>query len=398
MQLSDSPAGPGPLAGIRVIDFTAFMAGPCCSRWLADLGADVIKIEPLGGDSMRTLPPKQGDCSRFFGHVNSGKRSVALDLKKPEAVRIAIELCKQADVAMEAFRPGVMKRLGLGSDHVRSLAPRLVYCSISGFGQDGPAADLPAYAPIVHAASGYYMTNFLYQDGLDKPANSGIPTADVLTSVFAAFSIQGALFNRERTGQGCAIDVNLMDSIMNMLVYEFQEAQVPQPNRRFLFKPLRARDGFVIAAPLTQNNFHALCACTGHPEWRDDPLLQTEEARYRNWDEFMRRLEGWTLSRSAADCESILMQAGVPCSRYRTMREAIDDPQFRHRRSFSSVRDEAGAFDTVNLPFSYDGRKPQATGKVPAIGEDTAAVLERLLGIDSGELGRLSAAGIVGVR
>lgn len=371
------------------------MAGPYCARWLADLGAEVIKVEPPEGDYMRTRAPLRNGCSSMFGHLNAGKRCIALDLKNPEAVALAARMAGECDVVIEAFRPGVMERLGLSADTLRAANPRLVYCSISGFGQHGSASGRPAYAPIVHAASGFYMANFDYQDGAEKPANSGIPVADMLTAVFAAFSIQTALLERERTGHGRVIDVNLMDSMMSLLAFEFQAAQFPQPKRRPLYKPLRARNGFVIVAPVNEKNFRSLCSATGHPEWSDDPLLDTDQGRFDNWAEYMRRIEEWTRERDAEECERILMAAGVPCSRYRRIEETVQDPQFMERQSFATLRDAAGAYRATNLPFSLDGAKPVAAERVAALGQDTARVLESMLGLQPEEIERLAQVGAI---
>jgi CoA:oxalate CoA-transferase len=382
-----------PLAGIRVLDLSAMMAGPYCGRWLADLGAEVIKIEPPGGDHIRTRAPLREGCSALFGHLNSGKRFVSLDLKHPEAKQIVLDLAKQADVLIESNRPGVMRRLGLDAPALTEINPRLIYCSVSGFGQRGSAASRPAYAPVVHAASGYYMANFDYQDGAERPANSGIPMADMLTAIFAAMAIQTALFDRVRTGNGNVIDVNLMDSIVNVMAYEFQAAQFPLPNRRPLYKPLRSNDGFVLVAPVNARNFDNLCMAAGHPEWRDDPLLASNQARYDNWDYFMQRIEAWTLERTGAECEAVLMGAGVPCSRYRRLDEVMDDPQFVERSSFTPIEDDAGEYLTTNLPFALAGVKPIAGRRVGAIGSDTAAVLGSMLSMNREQLLRLAREG-----
>jgi CoA:oxalate CoA-transferase len=388
-EASAAVARTGVLTGFRVLDFSAMMAGPYCARWLADLGADVIKIESPEGDHMRTRAPLRDGCSSFFGHLNSGKRFVAMDLKRAEAVDLVKKLVKSCDVVVEAFRPGVMQRLGLGADVLRAINPRLVYCAISGFGQNSHAASRPAYAPVVHAASGYYMAGFDAQDNMERPPNSSIPMADMLTAIFAAMSIQTALLKRERTGEGSTIDVNLMDSTMCVMPFEFQAAQFPLPNLRPQYKPLRSNDGFVLVAPVNAKNFKNLCAATGHPEWADDPLLRTNQLRIENWSEFMRRIEGWTSQRSGEECELLLMAAGVPCSRYRRIDEVMHDAQFEERSSFATVQDGAGEYKVTNLPFSLSGQKPLAGKTVGKLGNDTFDVLTSLLGISPSEVQRL---------
>jgi CoA:oxalate CoA-transferase len=314
MTAQPDPAG-DPLAGIRVLDFSSMVAGPKCTRLLADVGAEVIKIEPPEGDHMRTRPPLRHGHSTYFGQLNCGKRSLVLDLKRREAVALVHDLVARADVVVENFRPGVMKRLGLDYPALAESNPRLVYCSISGYGQTGPGAYRPAYAMVIHAGSGYEMAHWYYQDGQDRPAKSGIFIADILGGLNAFGAIQTALFQRERRGVGQYIDVALADGMFDMMVYEFQEAQFPADRRRLLYGPMRAADGYVIVAPVSQNNFENLCDAVGHPEWKTDERFATIAARTARWDELMGLVEQWTMARPAQECEDKLMTAGIPCSR-----------------------------------------------------------------------------------
>jgi crotonobetainyl-CoA:carnitine CoA-transferase CaiB-like acyl-CoA transferase len=375
------PDLPPPLAGLRVVDFSGMIAGPYCTRWLADMGAEVTKVEPPEGDHMRQRPPLHQGHSRFFGHLNAGKRCIALDLKQPSAVAAALRLVEGADVVVEAYRPGVMDRLGLGAAALRARDRRLVYCSISGFGQSTDWSARPAYAPIVHAASGFDLALGRHEDG--RPLTSSMPLADMLTAMFALASVQAALLRRHRTGEGAHIDVNLMDSVLNVMPYEFQAAQAPALQPRPSYQPLRASDGWVLVTPINARNFRNLCAALGHPEWMDDPLLATDAARFANWGEYMRRIEAWTQERPAAECESVFAGHGVPCSVFRELRDAMQDAQFRQRGSFSAVSDEAGEFITTRLPFAFDGVRPEPGSRVASLGEDTLPVL-REAGIDEG--------------
>jgi len=233
MAQQNPPSTPrsGPLQGIRVLDFTAMLAGPHCARLMADLGAEVIKIEGPEGDLIRARPPLRQGSSTYFGALNCGKKSVAIDLKADAAKTIIYELARKSDVVVENFRPGVMARLGFDHATLAKHNPRLVYCSISGYGQQGSGATRAAYAPIVHAASGYDAANLTYQAEQDTPASTGIFIADILAGAYAFGAIQAALVHRERTGQGQAIDVSLMDSMLNLMVFECQEAQFPSEQR-----------------------------------------------------------------------------------------------------------------------------------------------------------------------
>src|SRR5215831_451932 len=187
------------LRGVRVLDFTTTIAGPHCARLLADLGADVVKIESPDGDLMRTRPPLRGSASSYFGQLNAGKRSLVLDLKRPEAVSIVKRLVAAADLLVENFRPGVMTRLGLDYASLQPLRPELVYCAISGYGQTGPSSGLPAYAPVIHAASGYDLAHLSYQEGRTRPDNNGVFIADVVTGTYAFGAIMAALYHRQLT-------------------------------------------------------------------------------------------------------------------------------------------------------------------------------------------------------
>jgi CoA:oxalate CoA-transferase len=383
------------LGQIRVLDFTAMIAGPYCTRWLADLGADVIKVEPLEGDYIRARAPLRSGASAYFGHLNAGKRSIALDLKKPDATSIARRLAGACDVVVENFRPGVMQRLGLDYATLSSLNPRLVYCSISGYGQAGPDASRPAFAQMVHAASGFEMANLAYQDGRDRPPNIGIFVADVLAASFATMGIQTALLHRERTGTGQFVDVTLMESMLNMLVYECQEAQFPAQKRRPVYRPSRASDGFIIIAAVNQNNFERMFEAIGHPEWKSDARFATDAGRQANWDELFDLVELWTSQRPAETCESLLREAGVPCSRYRTVAEALASPHLRQRGSFATVRDAAGDFLVPNPPFKLSAADAMVRPRVPSLGADTPALLSELLAMDEAEIRRLQEAGVV---
>jgi CoA:oxalate CoA-transferase len=394
--LSGSNIGNDPLSGVRVLDFSSMMAGPYCSRVLADLGAQVIKVESLDGDHIRTQPPLRGGCSAYFGHLNSGKQSIALDLKHPESVALVHTLAKSVDIVLENFRPGVMSRLGMDYARLAAGNPRLIYCSISGYGQTGPDAQRAAYAPIINAASGHDLAQMLYQDERDRPPNVGIFTADLLTGVYAVTAIQAALLQRQRTNRGQHLDVTLIESMMNLMVYEFQEAQFPAAQRRFVYKPVKARDGFVMIVLVSPANFANLCNAIGRPEWKDNPRFATVKARRENWDELMSLVEAWSQQRSAKECEEFLNKAGVPCTRYRTVKDAMADPHLHDRGSFQRVSDAAGGYLVPNLPYRMDQGGARARAHVPSLGEHTAEVLRNELGLDDAEIAKLRQAKAVG--
>jgi crotonobetainyl-CoA:carnitine CoA-transferase CaiB-like acyl-CoA transferase len=215
----------GSFAGLRVLDFSTTIAGPHCTRMLADMGAEVIKIETEEGETMRTRPPVRNSCSTAFGQLNVGKNSLVLDLKSPSGLEAVRRLVATADVLVENFRPGVMRRLKLDYASLHESNPKLIYCSISGYGQTGPSAELPAYAPVIHAASGYEMAHLAYQPGRSRPDYCGIYHADVLTGVYGFGAISAALYQRAATGQGQHIDVSMLESMLSLTLNELQWSQ-----------------------------------------------------------------------------------------------------------------------------------------------------------------------------
>lgn len=383
------------LGGLRVVDFTIVMSGPMCTRMMADAGADVIKIEPPDGDVVRQRPPMRGGVSTYYASLNCGKRSVVLNLQTAEGRRLAKALACQADVVVENFRPGVMQRLGLDYASISAENPRVVYASISGFGQSGPRAGAPAYAPVIHAASGYEAAYSEYQHGSDRPSNNGIFIADVLGASYAFGAIQLALYERERSGAGQYVDVSLMDSVLGMLIYEMQAAQFPPDRRRQVYEPVRSRDGWVMVAAVTQKNLETLFDLIGYPQGKTDPRFATVAAKEANWSALLELIECWTRERSGEECERVFMAAGVPCSRYRSVAEAMADPQLAERGFFSELGQGEDRFKVANAPSLLSATPMRAQSWVAALGEHTDEVLRELLQVEPARLGELRAAGVV---
>jgi CoA:oxalate CoA-transferase len=366
----------GSLHGLRVLDFSTTIAGPHCTRMLADVGAEVIKIEPADGETMRIRPPVRNGCSSLFGQLNAGKKSVVLDLKSEEATAIVHQLAKGADILVENFRPGVMRRLKFDYPSLQPLNPKLVYCSISGYGQTGPSAELPAYAPVIHAASGYDMAHLAYQPGRNRPDYCGIYHADVLTGVYAFGAISAALYQRHLTGKGQHIDVSMLESMLTLTPTEVQAAQfeLPPPSRP-MFGPVETADGYVMVAIASEKTFQGLVSAAGHPEWVSDSRFSKYAERRRHWVELMDGVESWSRTVTTKTCLTELNAHGVPCSAYRTVAEVMDDPQIAHRGALAEVEDESGTFKVTNLPFRMSGARVAAGERAPALGEDTRAVL-----------------------
>jgi CoA:oxalate CoA-transferase len=366
------------LSGLRVVDFTSMLAGPYCTRLLADCGAEVIKIEPAAGDAVRNFPPIVDGNSAYFGQLNCGKKSVVLDLASDDGKRSALDLAAKADVVVENFRPGVITRLGLGYEILSANNPDLVYCSISGFGQSGPKAQDPAYAPIVHAASGFDQAQMDIQDEGGQPNKCGIFTADILAAVNAFGAIQTALLGRFRHGGGQFIDVALMDSMINLLIYDAQVAQNPVSAPRTVYTPSPASDGYVVIAPVSQKNFQQMADAMDHPEWKTDLRFAEMRARRGNWTELIELMAAWTAQHTAARCEEILSAAGVPCSRYRSVADAMADPQSIDRGLMVKTSDAAGGYLVPNPPFKFADGSVGVNPVAPRLGQHTEEVLSEL--------------------
>src|SRR5499433_593043 len=342
------------LDGLRVLDFTTTIAGPHCGRLLADLGAEVIKIEAPEGDMMRTRPPLRNGASTSFGQLNAGKKSIVLDLKSSAGVEVARRLVATADVVVENFRPGVMRRFGLDYDTLRPIKPDLIYCAISGYGQTGPSADLPAYAPVIHAASGYDVAHMSYQDNRTRPDNNGIFIADVLSGTYAFGAILAALHERQATGSGQLVDVSMLESMLTMTLAEMQGAQFPlPPPGRPMFGPLQTRDGYLMLAVASERTFRDLARAAGREDWLGDTRFAAYADRRRNWHLLIDELEQWSRTLSTEECRAAFDRCGVPCSPYRTVAEAMSDPQIAHRQAFAEVHDRGGTFRALHPPFRF---------------------------------------------
>jgi len=383
----------GPLSSVRVLDFSAMVAGPYCSRLLADAGAEVIKVEPPEGDYIRTREPMRSGRSAYFGVLNAGKQSIALNLKRPDAVALARELAARSDVVVENFRPGVMRRLGLGYDVLASVNSRLVYCAISGYGQAGAHAGRPSYAAIVQAESGYDAASMSYQPDPDRPLNSGVFVGDYLTGVHAFGAICAALVRRARTGQGEFIDCALMDAMVGMLAYEVAEAQSPVSKPRFPYRPTRAKDGYLMLAPISQASFEAMVRAAGRADLATDPRFAMPVPRAANLGALMDEMDRWAADKTVAECAAAMTDGGVPCARYQTVAEVMASSYAAERGLFAAVQDGATQLRATNPPFKMHGAG--TAGRVPGLGESGPEVIGRVLGRTVAEVEKLMAEGVL---
>ena len=371
--MTDSPR---PLDGLRILDFSTTIAGPHCSRLMADMGADVIKVESPEGDLMRSRPVLREGASTMFGQLNAGKKSIVLDLKRPQAIAAIKKLVAKVDIVVENYRPGVMKRLGLDYPVLAAINPKLIYCAISGYGQTGPGAGRPAYAPVIHAATGYDMAHLFYQQGRERPDNCGIFVADYASGAYAMGAILAALHQRHTTGKGQMVDVSMFETLVGMLLGEVNRAQFDfeMPSRP-MYGPIEASDGYVMLATASERTFQDMATAAGRRDWLTDPRFEKYADRRMNWGLLIDELEQWSKKMTVKEVVAALEKHGVPCSPYLTVTEALKDPQVEHRGSLCTIEDAGGSYKSPAPPFRFSGSPLQSGPKVAGLGQDTKSVL-----------------------
>jgi crotonobetainyl-CoA:carnitine CoA-transferase CaiB-like acyl-CoA transferase len=392
----------GPLAGLRVIDLTRVLAGPFASQILGDLGADVIKIEPPGGDETRKFPPHRDGESHYFVSVNRSKRGMVVDLKVPAGADVVRRLAADADILIENFRPGVMDRLGLGHAALSALNPRLIYCAISGFGMTGPLRDRPSFDIVTQALTGVLSVNGAANQ---PPVKLGLPLGDMVGGVFGPIGILAAVAERERTGRGRLIDVSLFDGLLGMLGYLAQLAFFtgtdPKPvgTRHPNIAPYGSyptRDGQIIIACLTDGFWSALCAAIGRPELQDDPRFRTLTDRRNSVDDLDPMIEEFTRYRTMAEVQDILNRHDVPNAPVLGIRAAIGHPHAAARDMLDEVTHSSlGAIPVVGRPIKFPGMTQSKLRAPPTLGEHTVEILRENLAMDDEQIAQLTRTGAV---
>jgi formyl-CoA transferase len=396
-----------PLHGIKVLDLSRVLAGPWCTQLLADLGADVVKIErPESGDDTRHWgPPWFGEGERrvaaYFLSCNRGKKSAAIDFAQPEGAALVRRLAEQADIVVENFKVGGLEKFGLDAASLRSANSRLVYASITGFGQDGPYADRAGYDFMIQAMGGLMSITGL-PDGEPGggPLRVGVAVADLFTGMYTAVAILSALYRREKSGEGAHIDMALLDTQLAMLANQASNFLVSgnDPPRQgnthpnlVPYQPFEASDRPLVIAVGNDRQFAKLAELAGHPEWSSDPRFATNAARVANRAEMVRLLGQAIANESATYWFEKLEAAGIPAGPINRVSEALADVQAQHRQM---VRTIAGV-PMVGSPVRIDTERADADLPPPALGEHTADVLASL-GVDPAEIERLRASKIVG--
>lgn len=371
-----------PLGGVRVLDFTRVLAGPYCTAMMADLGADVIKVESIHGDDYRHVGPFEQGESLLFQSVNRGKRSIVLDLKSAEGVSTAKALLRETDVLIENFRPGVMDKLGLGASGLMAEFPELIYVSVSGFGQTGPNATKPAYDIILQAMSG--LMDATGEPG-GQPTMVGEAVADVAGGLFAAWGTMVALFDRSRTGKGRHVDVGLFDALTSMMptlacrTLMNGEAPSRTGNRHPLSAPFgtyRAKDGHFAVAVLNDRLFAAFCNVIEQPDLAADDRFASDTLRQKNEPALAEHIESWADIHSVSDIVGRLSDAGIPAAEIQSVAEAWESQQAIERALASDVEHPVlGRLRVPEQPVHFSGVPRGDRKAAPALNADAADIL-----------------------
>ena len=394
----------GALEGLKVLDFSHALAAPYCTLLLADCGADVYKVEsPKGGELSRGWgPPFTGGQASFFLGLNRGKRGISIDLKKPEGLELCRNLIEKMDVVVENFRPGTMERLGLGYRALREKNPRLIYCSVSGYGQDGPSRDEAAMDLIVECSSGFMS---ITGTEAGEQVRSGYAVADINAGLFAVIGILMALQHRHRTGAGQYIDVSMFDSMISAMSSNYMaylgSGRVPKPMGTGFptvvpYRTYPAKDRVISLAVGSEKLWAAFCAGIGHPELQKDPDFADNAQRIRNRHVLEPKLEKIFRERTAQEWIDVLGEAGVPCSLVLTFEEVVAHPQAVFRKMFPWIgHPTVGKYRATGSPIKMSETPGRPSNGAPLLGQDTHKVLGELLGLDEKTLARLTAEEVI---
>lgn len=406
------PLPAGPLAGLKVLDLTRVLAGPYAAMLLADAGADVIKVEPPGGDDTRSWGPPYvpgaeprdgypGD-SAYYTCCNHGKRGIAVDLSKPEGQEIVRRLALQADILLENFKPGTMERWGLSyEEHLRPLNPRLIYANISGFGRDGPYAGMPGYDFMVQGMAGVMA---ITGEPEGEPMKVGVAVSDLTTGMMASFAVLAAALHRERTGLGQRVDLSLYETTVgwlanvaaNYLVGGKHPARYGNAHANIVpYQVFYAQDRPFVVAVGNDRQFQKLCDILGAPELATDPRYATNPARVARRGELVARLQELFAAQPASHWIAAMNAAGIPGGPIQTVPEVMNDPQTLHRQMRVEIpHPTAGTLPVVGVPFKFGDTPAAVRRHPPLLGEHTAEVL-REIGYTQAEVARLAQDGIV---
>ena len=403
--MSDKPTTDLPLKGYRVLDLSRILAGPYCTMILGDQGAEVIKVErPGSGDDTRTWgPPFSGGESAYYLCCNRNKKSIVIDLKDPEGLELVRELAKVSDVFVENFTPGLTKRFGLDYETLHELNPRLVYASITAYGQDGPYRDRPGYDMVLSAVGGLmWITG--ERDG--NPCKVGVAITDVLTGVYASGAITSALLWRERSGRGQYLDISLLDVQVsglaniasNHLVAGKEASRWGTAHESIIpYQVFKTRDHPIAIAVANQKLWVNFCKLAGKSEWLTDPRFETNPKRVENRDVLLPLVNDLFPQKTCDEWMELLVGAAIPCGPVNNMQRLFTDPQVKHRGMIAEVpHPTIGTLRLAGIPIKYSETPGAIRRHPPLLGEHTNAVLAEALGISGDRVESLKARGVIG--
>ncbi len=396
-------AHPGPLAGMRVLELAQIMAGPTCGMMLADMGADVVKVEKLpGGDDARSYrEPQINGVSAPFLMLNRNKRGIAVNLKHPQGCEILLRLVRNADVLTENYRRGTLEKLGLGYDVLSKVNPGLIYCAVSGYGRDGPLGDKGGFDLI---AQGFAGLMAITGEPDRAPVKTGNPVADINAGILAVAGIAAAYAHKLQTGEGQIVDTSLLEAALQQTYWHaalhFATGASPGPSgsAHLLTAPyqaFRASDGWINIGGANQANWERIADVLGHSEWRDDPRFATNSARMENLDELASRMSAVLASRTKGEWIEAFDVAGVPVGPVHSIGEALGHPQTIARGMVVDlVHPQAGLTKALGSPIHFSQTPTRITRPAPMLGEHTREVL-REHGYSDGDVDGLVAEGVV---
>lgn len=404
--MSDNPeqAGyRGPLADLRILDFTRVLAGPFATSMLSDLGATVVKVEdPKIGDISREAPPIVNGISSHFVNLNRGKQSIAVDLKTPEGRVLALDLARECDVVVENFRPGVMKRLGLDFESVKAVNPGIIYCSVSGFGQDSSYRDKPSFDVITQAMSG--AMSVTGEPGR-PPVRLGIPMGDLSGGIYAVFGVLAALHERTVTGHGQYIDVSMLDGLAHLMLYyplDFLNLGVvakPVGGRHEHAAPygvFEVSDGHLVLSMFGAKFWQLYCEAIDRTELVDDERFRSAGRRLRNRVELYGILDELMKNRTVAEWGALFDEYGIPWAPVLTSDQMATHPLMAERKMFTALDQPGhGQIHVTGRPLKFPSRPDRPLEPAPALGEHTFEVLSRLLGVDPVKLAELQQRSVI---
>jgi crotonobetainyl-CoA:carnitine CoA-transferase CaiB-like acyl-CoA transferase len=394
----------GPLEGLRVLDLTRVLVGPFASMLLGDLGAEVIKVERPGeGDETRHVEPLQEGESHYFLAINRNKLGIAVDMKQPAGKEILVELARRSDVFLENFRPGVAKRLGLDYETLHEINPRLVYCSISAFGQTGPYASRSALDIAIQAMSGV-MSLTGEPDG--PPTRMGLPMADLCGGLYAVIGVLSAINERERTGRGQFIDFSMLDGMVGMLMYMATRVFMTGEDSPKIgtghygivpYGAYPARDGYLVIANIGELFWPKICAAIGRPELADDPRYDTNPKRVARRVEVDSLLTEALVTKTVAEWDAVLERYDVPHAPILKVSEVLANPQVRARGMVTEYEHpRLGTFPALGRAIRFPDHEGVPIKAPPLLGEDDERVIGGLLGYSPERIAELRRDGVIG--